>query len=211
MIFKDRIEAGQKLAKALVKYKGRDAVIYALPRGGVVLGAEIAKELNAPLDIVITRKIGHPLFPEYAVCAVAEDEDMLCNEFERIRLDEEWLKMQVEKEREEAKRRREIYLEGRGSIPATDKTAIIVDDGIATGLTMLLAVKEILRQNPKEVVAAVPVAPPETAEKIKATVNELVVLDVPDFFPGAIGAYYENFPPVEDEEVVRLLKSARKR
>ena len=112
MRFRDRTEAGKKLAEALLKYKDADAIVYALPRGGVVVGYEIARRLGAPLDIVVTRKIGHPSNPEYAVCAVAEDGHMVCNDEERLVLDKKWLESAVERERKEAKRRRETYLAG---------------------------------------------------------------------------------------------------
>lgn len=205
MIFKDRTEAGRKLAEALKKYKGQDLVIYALPRGGVVLGYEIAKALGAPLDLVIPRKIGHPTNPEYAVCAVAEDGHMICNEAERAMLDPKWLEQAVERERQEAKRRRETYLEGRPPLSAEGKIAIIVDDGIATGLTMMLAIREIKHQKPKKIVVAIPVSPQDSAEVLKKEADELVALDIPEAYLGAVGAYYENFPQVEDAQVIRLL------
>lgn len=206
MRFKDRTEAGQKLAQALTKYKSETTVIYALPRGGVVLGYEIAKELNAPLSLIITRKIGHPSQPEYAICAVAEDGDMLCTEEERVAVNPDWLAQESARERSEAARRRETYLKGRMPTSAANKTAIIVDDGIATGLTMLLSIREVKHRNPKKIIVAIPVAPIEAAEKIKKEVDELVVLDIPDFYLGAVGAYYDEFPQVTDEEVIKLLK-----
>jgi len=168
MHFQDRKEAGQKLAKELAKkYKGSDVIVYALPRGGVVLGAEIAKALDAPLDLVITRKIGHPMQPEYAVCVVGETGVFLCSEFERPQLDQKWLDKEVEKEREEAKRRREVYMKGK-TLPVTQDTiAIIVDDGVATGLTMEAAIDEITAKGVKHIVVAVPVLPTEAALKFK--------------------------------------------
>lgn len=210
MMFKDRKEAGQKLAKELAKkYKGSDIVVYALPRGGVVLGYEIAKVLEAPLDLVITRKIGHPFQPEYAVCAVGESGGLVCSEFEKPNLDQKWLDDQVKKEREEAKRRREIYMKGKKLPVDKDTIAIIVDDGVATGLTMEAAIEEIKIQNPKQIVVAVPVIPHETAEKFKRKVDELIALDIPKMYLGAVGAYYSNFTQVEDEEVIKLLESSK--
>jgi len=206
MRFKNRIEAGQKLAQALAEYQGQGAAVYALPRGGVVLGHEIAKKLGAPLDLVITRKIGHPLEREYAVCAIAEDGHTLCDEAELALLDKKWLKNEFEKEQKEAKRRRKVYLEDRKPLSAENKIAIIVDDGIATGLTMLLAISEIKHQRPRKIVVAVPVVPKDIAPKIKKEADELVVLEIPEIYLYAVGAYYENFPQVEDEEVIELLK-----
>lgn len=204
-MFKDRQDAGRQLADALSRYADTDAVVYALPRGGVVLGYEIAKKLRAPLDLVITRKIGHPSNPEYAVCAVAEDGDMVCDEAERAALDKRWLKIEAEKERQEAKRRRETYLGGRKMISAKERTAILVDDGIATGLTMLLAIREVKHQHPNRVVVAIPVVPKDTAKKIQEEADELVALSIPFSYLGAVGAYYADFRQVNDEEVLRLL------
>jgi predicted phosphoribosyltransferase len=207
MRFKDRVEAGKSLAEALRKYKGEDVVVYALPRGGVVLGYEIAKELNASLDLVITRKIGYPGNEECAVCAVAEDGHMICDPSAEPLLDKEWLKRQAEKEMQEARRRREVYLKDREPISADGRIAIIVDDGIATGLTILLAIGELRHQNPKKVVVAVPVASVDASERVREEADELVALDVPIYFQ-AVGAYYSDFPQLEDDEVIRLMAAA---
>lgn len=210
-MFENREEAGKKLVEKLEKYKGQDVVVYALPRGGVVLGVEIAKRLQAPLDLLIIRKIGHPFNPEYALCATSENAHMVCNEEELAVIDKQWFKNEVAKERQEAKRRREVYLKGRKPIPAKGKIAIIVDDGVATGLTMFTAILEIKHQETKKVVVAVPVAPPETADQVKSKVDEFVALEVPEIFLGAIGSYYESFPQVTDEEVIRLMKEVNER
>ena len=206
MTYHDRSEAGRYLAKALEAYRGTDAVMYALPRGGVVLGAEIKKALGLPLDLVIARKIGHPGNPEYALCAITESGQMVCNEEELARVDPAWFEQAKARECAEAARRRERYLGGRPSTPATGKVAILVDDGIATGLTMLAAIREVRSQGPQEIVAAIPVVPPETVERLEAEGARVVALQVPDFFLGAVGMYYEDFRPVSDEEVVALLK-----
>lgn len=206
MRFRDRAEAGKLLAQVLTRYADDNAVIYALPRGGVVLGAEVATALHAPLDLVITRKVGHPHNPEYAVCAVSESGQLLCTEEERLLLDEHWLAGAIEREREEAARRRARYLGDRPVVPATGKIAILVDDGIATGLTMRVAIREIRRQHPALVVVAVPIIPRETADMLAREADEVVALDIPAVFLGAVGAYYEDFRPVEDAEVIRLLQ-----
>lgn len=207
MYFKDRTEAGQKLSKLLEKYRNQDAVVYALPRGGVILGREVSRELNLPLSLIITRKIGHPLQKEYAVCAIAEDGDMVCNESEKTFLQKEWLEKEMQKERREAKRRREIYLGGKKPKSARGKIAIIVDDGVATGLTMELAIREIKHDNPKRIVVAVPVIPADTAEKFKKEIDELIAIDIPSLYIGSVGSYYDVFYQVEDDEVVKILKS----
>ncbi|VVB69561.1 Phosphoribosyl transferase domain protein [uncultured archaeon] len=207
MRFKNRAEAGRQLAAVLAKYRGEDIVVYALPRGGVVLGYEIAKSLGAPLDLVITRKIGYPGNEECAVCAVAEDGHMICDRAGSSLLDQDWLMAQAEKEMHEAKRRRQVYLGGRELLPGQGKVAIIVDDGVATGLTILLAVSEMRHSHPKKIVVAVPVSSREAAERIRADADELIALDVPISFV-AVGEHYEQFPQLNDEEVIGLMKQA---
>lgn len=218
MYFKDRAEAGKKLSKLLEECRGKDAVVYALPRGGVVLGGEIAKELNLPLSLVITRKIGHPVQREYAVCVVAEDGHMVCNEGERALLTEEWLRGQIEQQKQEAKRRREVYLADQKPLSAKNKIAIIVDDGIATGLTMELAIRELKHSDPQKIIVAVPVITKDIIEKFSAGDGsalggkkesvEFAALEFPEFHLGSVGAYYDNFPQVEDAEVIEILKNA---
>ena len=205
MIFTDRIEAGKKLAEVLWAYKRSDVVVYALPRGGVVLGVEVARMLGAPLDLLIPRKIGHPSSSEYAIAAVAEDGDIVANEEEVSRVDQVWFKKEVAHQRAEAKRRREKYLAGRPTSAVEGKTAIIVDDGIATGLTMKAAIMELKHRKPKKIVVAIPVIPADTFTVLSALVDEVVALDKPEQFLGAIGNYYKSFPQVEDEEVIALM------
>jgi putative phosphoribosyl transferase len=207
MIFIDRVDAGQKLAQALSKYKGEDVIVFALPRGGVVLGHEICRQLDAPFDLIITRKIGYPDNEECAVCAVAEDGDMICDSSGMDFIDANWLQQRAEEEIDEAKRRREVYLKGKAPMAAQGKIAIIVDDGAATGLTLLLAIQELKHLNPKKIVVAVPVAASIAAEKIRKEADELVVLEVPPYFH-AVGAHYENFPQLKDEEVIKIIEFA---
>lgn len=205
MKFKDRYDAGKKLARALAPLIDKETVVYALPRGGVALGYEIAKALKLPLDIIVTRKIGHPTQPEYAICAVAEDGHELCNEVERAGVENQWFVNAKQKQRGEAKRRRETYHSGLKIPDVTGKTAILVDDGIATGLTIRLGIDELKHLNPKKIIVAVPVAPADTAKQIEASVDKLVLLHAPVIYAGAVGNYYENFPQIEDGEVVKLL------
>jgi predicted phosphoribosyltransferase len=207
MHFRDRVDAGKQLAQALNKYQKHDGVVYALPRGGVVLGVEVARALDMPLDLLIPRKIGHPLQPEYAICAVVENGEMVCNQHEVARVDPQWFRQEVEAERQEARRRRELYLGGREPAPVEGKTAIIVDDGIATGLTMEVSIRDARRRRPAHLVVAVPVAPPETVERLSHEVDEFLVLDPSPYYIGAVGAYYDHFHQVTDEEVIALLRS----
>lgn len=209
MQFHDRREAGQQLGQALAKYRGRDGIVYPLPRGGVALGVEIARALAMPLDLVIPRKIGHPHNPEYAICAVTEHGTPICNEHEAARVDPEWLRQRVEAERHEARRRRERYLSGRAPLPAAGKIAIVVDDGIATGLTMRAAIQDVKQRRPGRLIVAIPVTPKDTAEYLAREVDEVVALDVPEFYLGAVGAYYDEFPQLTDDDVMRLLRDVQ--
>lgn len=207
-MFSDRVEAGQKLAKKLITYKEKsDVVIFALPRGGVVVGAEVAQTLHAPLDIVVPRKIGAPGNPEYAIGALTETGEAIFNEAERVQVDPKWLAMEMEKEKQEAQRRLKTYRGDRPPLDLARKTVIIVDDGIATGLTMRAAIASVRARGPAKIIVAVPVSARDSAEIIRREVDELVVLDLPVFF-GAVGAFYEQFPQVEDHEVMQLLGTA---
>lgn len=206
MRFKDRSEAGKKLAQALDKYQGQEGIVYPLPRGGVVLGVEIALALRMPIDLIIPRKIGHPRNPEYAICAVAENGEKVCNDWEVARVDPQWLERQVEKERKEARRRRERYLGETQPLSVTGKLAILVDDGIATGLTMQAAIRDVQQRKPARVVVAIPVAPADTAAALARQVDEVVGLEITDSYRGAVGAYYDDFPQLTDAEVIELLQ-----
>jgi predicted phosphoribosyltransferase len=209
MQFRNRSEAGKKLAQALEKYRHQPGIIYPLPRGGVVLGVEIALALELPLDLIIPRKIGHPHNPEYAIGAVTENGELVCNQWEVSRVDPQWLKRQVEKERQEACRRRERYLGDREPLPVEGKTAILVDDGIATGLTMQAAIRDIKQRHPARIVVAIPVAPKDTADILNQQVDDVIGLEITDYYRGSVGAYYNDFPQLTDEEVISLLQSVK--
>ena len=206
MRFRNRFDAGRQLAARLGKYKNRNAVIYALPRGGVPVAREVALALNCPLDLIIVRKIGHPDNLEYALGAVAEDGFLVVDEAELAGINQHWFEAEKQRQIQEAKRRREFYLQDRKPVNAAGKIAILVDDGIATGSTMSVAVKKMRRENPEKIVVAVPVAPPDTARIFAREVDEFVSVIIPDVFWGAIGYYYDDFSQVSDAEVVALLK-----
>ena len=207
-MFEDRKEAGLTLARMLAGYRGKNAVIYALPRGGVVLGFEIAKALHLSLDLVIARKIGHPKNSEYAVCAVTEEGEPFCEESERTKLDPRWMEAEIQKERKEAKRRRITYLGNKEHISAKDKIAVVVDDGVATGLTLRAALRAIRAERPAKLVVAVPVAPHDMVEVLGREADKVVVVKDELNYLGAVGAYYLDFPQVSDQEVIELLKQA---
>ena len=205
-MFRDRVDAGRRLAEALSEYKDQPVVVFALPRGGVVLGAEVARFLDAPLDLIVVRKIGHPNAPEYAIGAVAEDGYVLSNPDETKFIDPTWLNDAASAEWREAQRRRRLFVGARQRISAKDKIAILVDDGLATGLTMEAAIHEVRKRGPRSLVVAVPVAASETAAKIKRHVDDLIVLQIPPLLQ-AIGAFYEDFAQVTDEEVISQMQS----
>ena len=205
-MFVNRIDAGAKLGRALASFKGQPVVVYALPRGGVVLGAEVARALEAPLDLIVVRKIGHPQSPEYAIGAVTEDGDIVLNPDEAQLLDPDWITAAAESELREARRRGDVFLQGISRVPAAGKVAILVDDGLATGLTMEAAIQQLRKRHPHKVVVAVPVAAGETVERLRPKVDSMVVLHTPPML-GAIGAFYQDFDQVSDEDVVALMKS----
>jgi len=207
MIFANRIDAGRRIAEALLSCKGQDIVVYALPRGGVVVAAQIAEILDAPLDLVIVRKVGHPYAPEYAIAAVAEDGHIVENRSEVDSIDRRAFEESVRIEQREARRRRDLYMRGRTPISATGKIAIIVDDGLATGLTMQAAVQEVRHSHPRKIVVAVPVAPPQTIRKLKEIADDVLALyEASDF--RAIGSFYCQFDQVSDDEVIELMGTA---
>lgn len=210
MFFKDRLDAGRQLCKLLEKYKNQSAVVYAIPRGGVVVAEEIAKFLHAPMDLLLSHKIGHPYQPEYAIAAVSESGRLVWNPRERMSIDENWLEKEKNLQIQEIKRKRKEYLKGRKEISLQDKIAIIVDDGIATGLTIQAGIEELKDKHPKKIVIAVPVAPKRTANLLKALVDDFVAIDTPEDFLGSVGSYYEEFYQVEDEEVIAALEKYRK-
>ena len=205
-IFADREEAGRELGKRLALYCGKDAVVLALPRGGVVLGYEVARALQVPLDIIVPRKIGHPSNPEYAIGAVDEKGTRILNESEAKMVDAKWLEEETARQKAEAERRVKRYRGSKKALSLKGKTVILVDDGIATGLTMQLAVRRAAAESAARIIVAVPVAPPEPLEMLAEEGAEIVVLEPPEDFLSAVGAHYLHFEQVSDEEVVRLLQ-----
>lgn len=208
---RNRKEAGQKLASQLLDYKGKNVVVLAIPRGGVVLGYEVAKVLEAPLDVVVPRKIGAPGNPELAIGAVSEDGTVVLDQglLQMFRISNEYVEREREAERAEIRRRTSAF---RGSLPPLDlsgKIVIVVDDGLATGATMKAAVASIRKKGASEVVVAVPVGPPDTVRELSKEVDRVVCPIVYEPFM-AIGQFYDDFTQVEDGEVIRLLRLAEK-
>ena len=214
MTFKNRTEAGRQLAVRLLKYKDEAPVVLALPRGGVPVGYEVALALDAPLDVIVVRKLGAPMQPELGIGAVVDGDhpQSVLNEdvMQMLNVSDEYLKREVEVELHEIRRRQERYRGGRRPEVLKDRTVIVVDDGIATGGSMRAALRGVRRAQPKRLVLAVPVAPPDTLASLRGEVDALVCLSSPAFFH-AVGQFYDDFAQTTDEEVVRLLDAARRR
>jgi putative phosphoribosyl transferase len=207
--FQDRREAGHLLAEAIAERRLEDPVVLGLPRGGVVLAAEVAKKLDAPLDIILVRKLGAPLQPELAIGAVidgAEPQIVLNPDVVRLTdASEDYIREEVARQVEVIEARRRQWIAGRPRVPIAGKTAIVVDDGIATGATMRASLQALRRQQPKKVVVATPVAARETVEALKLEADEVICLLAPDAL-GAIGFFYRDFSQVSDEEVTEILR-----
>lgn len=206
-MFSDRREAGRRLATALDHLKGTaDVVVTAIPRGGVVVAAEVARSLGAPLDVVIPRKIGAPGNPELAIGAVAGDGVLVLNEDISMRLgiDEDYLQREKARQMVEIERRRKAYLKGRPGVEIAGKTVVLVDDGLATGSTALAAARALKRGRPERLILAVPVAPRETLKRFSREVDEIVCLEAPTLFY-AVGQFYRDFGQTTDDEVMAIL------
>jgi putative phosphoribosyl transferase len=203
-MFNDRADAGRQLAEKLRKYSGANSILLAIPRGGVTVAYEISKELKIPVDVIIVRKVGHPYNPEYALGAVGVDGSFIHTAHGQG-VSQEYIDSMVREKQSEAKER---YLELRGDKPPIDlkdKIAILVDDGVATGSTMLMAVMLVKEKNPKKIVIAVPVAPPDTIKQLEKVADEVINLLAPYGFM-AIGQYYRDFSQVSTEEAKRMLE-----
>jgi predicted phosphoribosyltransferase len=209
MPFKDRSDAGRKLAAALVKYKDQQCVVLALPRGGVPVAAEVAAVLKAPLDLILVRKIGVPFQPELAMGAVVDGGSRLVVRNEDVirlaGIDEADFKAVCDSEIAEIERRRQKYLGGREPVDVGGRSAIVIDDGIATGATTRAALRATRMRHPTKLILAVPVAPTETLAAMREEADEVVCLEDHEFF-GAIGLYYSDFRQVSDEEVASALQ-----
>ena len=215
-MFRDREEAGRLLAehlKSLLAAGKGEAAVLGVPRGGVIVAAAVATALGAPLDVIVPRKLGAPDNPELAVgaLALAEDEEIALIDDRTVRalgVSDAYLQEEIERQRREILRREAAYREGRPPEPVEGRVALLVDDGVATGLTARAAARAVLRRSPREVVVAVPVAPPETVREFAAEKVRLKALKTPWPF-GAVGRFYLDFRQVEDEEVIAVLRAHR--
>jgi putative phosphoribosyl transferase len=209
-VFEDRVDAGRQLAARLTHYAGRtDVVVLALPRGGLPVGFEVAKALHAPLDVMIVRKLGTPGQPELAMGAIASGGVRVVNDevVRELGISREQLDEVAAEEQLEVERRERLYRAGRPPLEIAGRTAILVDDGIATGSTMRAAIQALRAQKPARLVVAAPTAAPATCEQIRKQVDELVCLTTPEpFF--AIGFFYRDFPQLSDDAVREILHKA---
>ncbi len=210
MVFRDRTEAGRRLAALLGSYANRaDVIVLGAPRGGVPVAFEVALALKAPLDVFLLRKLGVPWQEELAFGAIAEGDVCVLDEsiIQTLGLSSSQIEQVAAKERAELERRRRVYRGDRPPLDLRGRTVILVDDGIATGSTMRAALTALRKLQPARIVLAVPVAPPSTCERLRPLVDEIHCLDTPESFY-AIGQFYLDFSPVSDEEVTALLVRA---
>ena len=210
-LFADRRDAGRQLAERLAPFKDEKPVVLALPRGGVPVALEIANRLEAPLDLVFVRKIGAPFQPELAVGAVSDGGHpvtVLNKEVvEVLNLPQAFIDEESHRQFDEIERRKKLYLGERPRVVLRDRTVIVVDDGVATGATTRAALTSVRRADPAKIVLAVPVAPPDSLERLRADADETICLNVRADFAG-VGAFYASFDQVSDERVAELLKTA---
>ncbi|HJU57205.1 MAG TPA: phosphoribosyltransferase family protein [Actinomycetota bacterium] len=205
LIFADRADAGERLGRALAERVGPDAVVLAIPRGGVIVGEAVARAIAAPLDVVVPRKIGAPGNPELGVGAIAPgvrvlDSRMLAG----LRVSDEYLEREIAAQESEIERRQHAYREGRPPAEVRGHTAVVVDDGVATGGTATAALRWARAQGATRVILAVPVAPSGSLERLAAEADEVIVLETPEpFF--AVGEWYRDFDQTSDREVVSAL------
>ncbi|OPL14761.1 MAG: hypothetical protein AVO34_01120 [Firmicutes bacterium ML8_F2] len=209
MAFSDRRRAGEQLALRLDSYRGHDPLILAVPRGGVAVAEPIWQNLGGEIDLIITRKIGAPAQPELAIGAVSGDGFVIANEelVARMNIPGDYIENKAAEEQAEIKRRLRLY-RGNRPLPLVDnRLVILVDDGVATGYTLLAALRSLRQQHPLKLVLAVPVGPPDTLTRLAEEVDELVYLEAPPNF-AAVGQFYTRFDQVGDTEVMAVLQKA---
>jgi putative phosphoribosyl transferase len=205
VIFADRVDAGERLATALSHLAGSECVVLAIPRGGVIVGEVIARELGAPLDVVVPRKIGAPGNPELAIGAVAPGIRVLDPRMVgALGVTDRYLEREIAEQEAEIERRQHAHRGGRPPQPVQGRVAIVVDDGVATGSTAVAALRWARAHGAERVVLAVPVAPPQSLERLRAEADEVVVLETPQPFM-AVGEWYRDFDQTTDQQVVAAL------
>jgi predicted phosphoribosyltransferase len=204
MIFADRYDAGRRLAAAVAYLRDRRPFVLAIPRGGVVVARQVSDVLQAPIEVIVPRKLRAPFNPEMAIGAVAEGGAVYIDEEIARGIGQAYLDEEIAAQRMEIIRRVQVYRAGRSLPDLSGRAAIVVDDGIATGATLVAALRAARQLAPAELIAAVPVAPPEGVARLAKEADEVVCLSAPVVFH-AVGQFYEDFRQVEDQEVVALL------
>lgn len=208
MPFHDRIEAAHRLAEALSGYKGRNPLILAIPRGAVPMGRLIADELGGELDVALVRKLRAPYNPEFALGSVDESGWTYIADYAASSGGTpEYLEREKQVQMETMRQRRAQYTPVRPPIDPSGRIVIVIDDGLATGATMISALHSLRAKKPEKLICAVPVAPPDTVEKVREYADEVVCLEMPAWF-SAVGQFYEDFPQVDDEEVIAVLRGS---
>ncbi|HNO74192.1 MAG TPA: phosphoribosyltransferase family protein [Nitrosomonas mobilis] len=206
MLFRDREDAARQLAAKLGKLKDQHPLVLAIPRGGVPMGRSIADAINGEFDIVLVRKLRAPGHPEFAVGAVDEHGTMQVADYAAaVGADDDYLLREKETQMSVIRERRKIYTPHRSSINPAGRTIVVVDDGLATGATMMAALNMLRQSKPARLICAIPVAAPDSLRKVEALVDEVICLSTPENFQ-AVGQFYQNFSQVEDEEVIAALE-----
>lgn len=208
--FSDRKDAGKQLASALTDFSFKEGMVVAIPRGGVVVGYEIASALNFKLDVIVPRKIGAPDNPELAIGAVTEDGTMILDDslIMYLGVSNDYIYQESERQKQEIRRRQNFYRQGVSEPEIKDKNVIVVDDGIATGYTMKAALASVRNRGAATLTVAIPVGPPSTIKELKHQADNIVCLYTPEYFQ-AIGQFYSDFSQTTDEEVIELLKKQK--
>jgi predicted phosphoribosyltransferase len=210
-VFKDRMDAAAQLAAALAAYRGQHPLVLAIPRGAVPIAVEVAQRLDGEVDLVLVRKLHAPGAPEFAIGAVDESGWVyLAPHSNAVRAPAGYVEEQKQLQLQELVRRRELYTPGQAPANPAGRTVIVVDDGLATGATMVAALHAVRQRHPARLVCAVPVGSPESVKLVREHADEVVCLEAPRRF-AAVSLFYESFPQLEDEEVIALLRQARRR
>jgi putative phosphoribosyl transferase len=207
MIFQDRTDAGRHLAERLAFLKNeKDVIVLGIPRGGVVVAAEVALALNAPLDVFLAHKLGAPSNPELAIGAITSSGEILVDDLlvRELRISQKDIEREAEYQRKEIERRLVVYRRDRLPLDVKNKTFVLIDDGIATGSTVLASLRALRQQNPARLILAIPVGPADTMDRLACECDQVIVVSTPEPFY-AVGRFYERFEQTSDDEVVELL------
>lgn len=207
-MFSDRNEAANRLAKKLDRYRGKNPLILAIPRGAVPMGKLIADRLGGELDVVLVRKLRAPFQPELAIGSIDESGSTYLSDYaESVGGSKEYIESEKQAQLETIRKRRAQYSPIRPPIDPAGRIVIVIDDGLATGATMISALHGLRARKPARLICAIPVSPPHTLEKVALIADEVVCLEAPEFFQ-AVGQFYSHFPQVEDDEVIEILREA---